>query len=294
MGLRSGPNVAIAQGDLYPNGVWATPPDPNIQATVRPEGHFFKKSPGYESIRPGRNKFQDACHGMGIHFTPQRFAEDVGEFDSLPLLVDEETSVSHADIADLPGSERLDDAGKLTAQDAAANRGVKLGETAKAAPDGGSELHTGNRSVADMGDREPGRPLTRAAYGLLKNPAGSFRDEYADNPMLAVGVAGAIIGGVYFLTREFESGFRSRRRTAAAAGGITGAAAPVVAAPAAAADAAGAAVQESADVANRAATAAGEAAKDAASAAGDVAAAAGDAASEVTDAVADAVTGDAD
>lgn len=289
MGLRRGPNVAIAQGDLYPNGVYTIPPNPDIQGTVRPEGSFFRKSPGYETIRPGRHKFQRAYHGMGIHFTPQRFAEDVGAFNSLPLLVDEETAVMHADIAELPGSERLDDQGKLTAD---GSGGVFMGETSKTAVTGGSDLHRGNRTLSDMGDREPGRPLTRAFHSGLMNPVGAFRSEYQENPVVAVGVAGAIVGAIYFLTRELETSFRSRRRAAAASGGITGAAAPVAAAPAAVADTAGGTVRESAEVANRAATAAGEAASDAASAAGDVAKAAGEAVEEVADAVGDAVTGD--
>lgn len=291
MGLRT-PNVAIPQGDIYPNGIQATALNPDVQATVRPVGHFFKKSPGYETIRPGRNRYQDAYHGQGIHFTPHRFAEDVGEYGSLPLMVDEETAVMHADIAELPGSERLDDAGKLTAEDAAQNRGVYMAEGTKAAPTGGRKLHTGNRTIADMGDREPGRPISRAAYGMLRNPTDAFRDEYRDNPAVAVGVAGAIIGAIYYVSREFERGYRRRARAAAVGGGVTGAVAPVAAAPAAAVDTAGAAVSDAASVADQAATAAGDAAKAAASAAGDVAAAAGTAVEKVTDAAADAVTGE--
>jgi hypothetical protein len=291
MGLRK-INVAIPQGDIYPNGLRLVPADPNIQATVRPEGSFFQKSAGYESIRPGRNRYQKAYHGMGIHFTPMRFAEDVGEFDSLPLLVDAKTAAMHADIAELPGSERLDDEGALTAEDVNANEGVKMAETSTAAPAGDEVMHRGNRTVADMGDREPGRPLTRDYYGMLRNPVGVFRDEYSENPLMAVGVAGLIVGGIYYVARELERNMRSRSQVAAAGGGVTAVAAPVAAAPAAAADTAGGAVRDATAVVNEAATAAGQAAETAASAAGDAAEAAGKAVEQVTDAAADAATGD--
>lgn len=282
MGLKR-TNVAIPSGDLYPNGITPTALNPDVQATVRPAGQFFRKSPGYETVRPGRTRFQAAYHGLGIHFTPQRFAEDVGEFDSLPLVVDAETSGRHADIAELPGSERLDDGGRLLDEDNATNGGVRLAESNRAAPTGGKVLHAGNRTAIDMGDRDSDRPLTKAFYKGLHNPVQVFRSEYADNPVAAVAVAGLIVGAVYYLTRELESAYKSRNRSGAAAVGAV-AAAPVAVS--------GEAVKDAAVTANRAASAAGEAAKEAASAAGDAAEAAGEAAEEVTDAVADAVTGD--
>lgn len=291
MGLRN-VNVAIPSGDIYPNGIPLKTANPDVQATVRPEGSFFRQSVGYASIRPGRHRYQDNNTGLGIHFTPHRFAEDIGEFNSLPLLVDSETAASHADIAELPGSERLDDAGKLTASDGNAGGGVKLAEGTRAAPVGSDELHAGNRTARDMGDREPGRPYTREFYGLLRNPADAFQVKYSENPVVAIGIAGAIVGAVYFLTREFETAYRSRSRTAATAGGVTGAAAPVAAAPAAAADTAGSAVRESAEVVNEAATAAADAVEKTVSAAGDAVEAAGEAVEKTTDAVADAATGD--
>lgn len=289
MGLRRGPNVALPQGDIYPNGITLVPPDPDVQATVRPEGGLFQKSAGYETIRSGKTRFQHS-HGAGIHFTPMRFAEDVGEYDSLPLLVDATTAVDHADLADLPGSGDLNDNGALTADQVAANEGVKMSETATMAPVAGEEVHAEHRSVPDMGDREPGRPLTQGFHSLLRNPAGAFRDEYQKDPVIAVGVAGLIVGGVYFLAKEFERQFLNRNRSASRSGGVSGAVAPVAAAPAAAVATSGGAVREAAQVASTAATEAGKAASEAANAAGDVAEAAADAVEEVTDKVADTVT----
>lgn len=279
MGLR--PNVAIAQGDFYPNGITPVVLNPDVQATVRPGGTFFRKSAGFEGIRPGKNRFQSAYHGLGINFTPMRFAEDVGEYDSLPLVVDEETSARHADIAELPGSGRLDDEGKLTAD--GTNGGVKIGTSHRAAPTGGKELHAGNRTPIDMGDRSPSRPLSRAwAREVVTDPVRTFNSEYAEDPVKAVVIAGAIVGAIYYVTREFERSYRSR----SARGGV----AVIGAAPAAAVATSGEAVKDATEVANQAATAAGGAAQAAASAAGDAAEAAGKAAESVTDAVADAVT----
>lgn len=280
MGLR--PNVSVPQGTLYPNGVGLVIPNADVQATVRPAGTMFRKSVGFESIRPGSSRFQDGHGGLGIHFTPHRYAEDVGQYQDVngyPLMVEPGRT---ADVADLPNSDRLDDAGKLTAEDGNANRGVYITE-GKGAPVGGNDVRESERVRPEMGDREIGRPLTRSFWeGALRNPAGAFKSEYSDSPLVAVGVAGAIVGVVYMLSRDFERNYRSRRGSSAAGA--------VAAAPAAAVATAGNQVKDAADVANDAATAAGDAAKAAASAAGDAASAAGKAAEKVTDAVADAVT----
>jgi hypothetical protein len=279
-------NVAVPSGDLYPNGLPVIPARPDVQATVRPVGWFFRPSLGFQTVRPGAHRLQPAHHGGGIHFTPHRFAEDIGQYagpGGLPLMVDKATAVHHADIADLPGSDRLDDEGKLTADAVHANEGPYMAEGTDA-PRAGDIPHESIRTLADMGDRLPGRPITRAFHGYLRNPADAFREDYAANPLVAVAVAGGIVGIGYVLVRDFERQYRSRRGRGVAAG--------AAAAPAAAVAASGGTVAEAAKVANEAATAAGDAAAAAASAAGDVAEAAGDAAAAVTDAAADAVTKD--
>lgn len=288
MGLRK--NVAVASGDLYPNGIKVVPPNPNVQATVRPQGTFFHKSVGYETIRPGNSAFDHNHHGLGIHFTPMRFAEDVGEFDSLPLLVDATTAADHADIAELPGSEMLGPHGELDDATVNSNGGVKIAESGDAAAPASHVLHKGNRTLLDMGDREPGRPLTRDFHGLLRNPVGVFKSEYQEDPTVAVAAAGVIVGVGYFLLRELEGNFRRRTRSAGSGGGVSSVAAPAAGAVAASADTAGSAVKEAADVVNKTATAAGEAVETAVSAAGDTVKAAGDAVDKATDAAADAVT----
>jgi len=185
----------------------------------------------------------------------------------------------------------LDDKGALTADAVGRNEGVKMGESTAAAPSGGTQMHPGTKTLPDMGDREAGRPLTRDFWGIARNPTGVFRDEYAQNPVIAVGAAGAIVGFIYYAAREFERNYMSRNRSASRGGGVVSTAAPVAAAPAAAADTAGGAVRDAAQVANTAATEAGKAAEEAASAAGDVAEEAGKAVEKVTDAASDAATG---
>jgi hypothetical protein len=277
-------NVAIPSGDLYPNGLTIIPPNGEIQSTVRPPGWLFRKSAGYASIRPGKSSFQDGEHGLGIHFVPQRYAEDVGSYTDMhgyPLLVDKEKAAHLTDLADLPGSDRLDDDGTITPYEAGANKGVMLSD-GKQAPVGGRDIRESEKTIKDMGDRTIGRPYSRAtAFGdsVLHNPVGMFRQEWHDSPVKAVAVASGVVGIIYLVASNLEREFRSR-------GGGVGA---VGSAPVAAA---GATVASATHTANQAATAAGEAAKAAASAAGDAAEAAGKAAEGVTDAVADAVKSD--
>lgn len=286
MALR---NVAVPAGDIYPNGLNIVPLNADVQTTVRPSGWMFRKSPGYETLRPGKFDFSKLNHGFGIHFTPMRYAEDVGsttDAQGYPLLVDKSKAAHGVDLADLPGSERLDDQGNVTPYESAGGRGVMLSDD-KEAPVGSSDIRESEKTLADFGDREIGRPISRSIHfgeTYLKNPVGMFRSDWHDSPVKAVAIASAIVGAVYYIGSNLEREWRSRR-----AGGATGAVGAAAAAPVAAA---GGAVEDATDAANRAATAAGDAAAAAASAAGDAASAAGDAASSVTDAVADAVKSD--
>lgn len=193
-------NASIPQGDIYPNGLELDAPDRVVQTTTHVGGSFFKSSPGVPTIRSGRHRLQKNFHGLGIHFTPLRFAEDLGAA-GLPLLIDERTP---GDVADLPGSERLDDEGKTTADDR-----VYLAE------EGAAE--TSNESVgarhAHTADLDGIRTeTTRFARGLLRNPVDFLSDEYKKTPTKAVLMAAAICSGVYLLAREFEQSYNRRKR----------------------------------------------------------------------------------
>lgn len=274
-------NVAIPQGAVYPDGLNVTVADPNIQATVRPEGSYFVKSVGYASIRNGRTKFQNA-HGMGIHFTPLTYAENLESPDTLPLMVDSTTATDHADIADLPGSENLTMDGQISPAEAARGNGVLMSEGTAMARTGSDVMHPGRKTLPDMGDREPHRPLTQLFHGLA-HPGQLFKGEYAKDPLIAIGAAGLITAIAWSIGRDFERSYRSRERSASSGGGASGAAAPVAAAPAAAIDTSGNTVAKAADTAV-------EAVETVADAAGAVVETAANAVETVTETVADAVT----
>jgi hypothetical protein len=271
------PNVEVPQGTIFPNGVDVSPANPVIQATVRPLGSVFRTSPGYETVRKGAHRMQSP-NRFGIHFAPIQLAEDFATGDAL---VDKADFTKNADVADLPHSEVLDQDGRIPDEMIRTNHGVKLADSSGAPV--GALSHPETRMGIEMGDRDPGRPLSkRHIDSYFKNPVNAFSDDYRQNPWLAILFAGGIVGVVYMVAKDFEGAYGRRSGSSAVS--------KVGAAPAAGVETAGEQVKEATHVANEAATAAGDAAKAAASAAGDVAEAAGKAASDVADAVADAVT----
>lgn len=233
--------VAIPSGSIYPDGLPMTEADPVIQASVRPEGSYFAKSQGYETIRPGRTRFQNN-KGRGIHFTLLRYAENVTQPDTLPVMVNITTGPDHADIAELPGSGDLTMDGRITAMD----QRILAGESNSMAPVGGDVAHRGTKTLPDMGDREAHRPLSQIFHGMA-DPVELFRAEYAKNPVIAVAAAGAVVSVVYMIARDFERSYRSRDAAARQGGGVVTDAAPVAAVPAAAADTSGNVVVKAAD-----------------------------------------------
>lgn len=271
------PNVEIPQGSVFPNGIDSSPANPTVQATVRPLGSTFRTSPGYDTVRRGAHRLQSPSR-FGMHFVPIQLAED---FTTGDMLVDKADFTKNADVADLPHSEDLDSDGRLPAEMVRMNQGVKLADSS--GPPVGAIAHPETRMGIDMGDRDPGRPLSRAHFdSYFKNPINAFNDDYKENPWLALLFAGGIVSVVYMISQDFEQAYGRRKDS--------GPVSKIAVVPAAGVETAGAQVKDAAEVANKAATAAGNAASEAASAAGDVAEAAGKAAETVTDAVADAVT----
>lgn len=204
-----GRNVALPQGDIYPNGVPVGVINPLAQATAHIPGTFFKKSPGFESMRPGKHRLQKSFHGHGIHFTPHRFAQDMGAA-GLPILVDTETAVHHADIAELPGSERLDDEGKTTRQE---DR-VLLAETGDM-PTATESIAERHRHSVDLdGVRNLPSETKRFVRGVWLNPVDFLSDEVKKTPVKAVVMAGGITAIVYVIARDFERSYNRRKRRA--------------------------------------------------------------------------------
>lgn len=261
-------NVAVPAGDIYPNGIQPTVAPGDVQATVRPGGWLFRHSPGYATIRPGKTEYQDGNRGPGIHFTPQRYAEDVGatvgstDLHGYPLMVDKDRAVDMVDLAELPGSDRLDDDGTLTPWEAAGNRGVMLSDSG-GAPVGGRDIRESERTAPDFGDRTAARPITRNTLRLLHNPTGLLHEDYRNKPFSSVLSAAVVVGVFYLIGSKLEDEYKSRRNGRGSAG-------PVGAAAAAPVAASGAAVQTVTDAAADATTAIGDAVKTVTDATADV------------------------
>ena len=215
-----GRNVAVPSGDIYPNGIYVSVPDPSVQATVHRAGTAFVKSPGFETVRIGRHKMQRGYHGGGIHFTPTRLAEDLGGIHGgiNNALVDVEAAKDHADIANVPGSELMDEHGHVSQ----GNR-ILLAEE-------GAFKTEGDPNVArshewDLGDvREIDDEFVRYGRGMLLNPVDFLSDEYEKTPVKAVVIAGIIVSIIYMVGTEFERSYRRRKRRTSAPQAAVGAA----------------------------------------------------------------------
>lgn len=237
-----GRNVAIPQGDVYPNGVPLGQTNLEVQRTVHVPGTFFQKSPGFASIRTGRHRLQKQFR-TGIHFVPHRFAEDVGTSER-PLMVDPKEV---GDIADLPGSERLDDDGKTTAQEDRIL--LAEDETIEVAGKSVARRHAQTQDL--WGIRNVDDEFKRYGRGLVRNPVEFLSDEFGRTPLKAVVMATAIVGVVYVISRDFERSINRRKRRSTVA-------ATAVAVPAATVETAGTTVAQAAEAVSEGAEAVAE------------------------------------
>jgi len=209
-------NVAIPQGDIWPNGLQLDAPDSAVQSTAHIQGTFFKSSPGIPSIRIGKHRIQKTYHGLGHHFTPLRFAEDFGT-KGLPTLVSEKEA-SYGDVADLPGSGRLDDEGKTTAPE---DR-FYLAEHGDM-PTGTESVQERHNPTLDLdGVRTEAGRITR---GFLRNPVDFLSGEYKKTPVKAIVMATGIVLAVNLLAGNVEREYKRRKRRSGAVGAAGGAAA---------------------------------------------------------------------
>jgi len=170
------------------------------------------------------------------------FAEDVGGSGAALSVVPGDTSLI-AVSEWLPESVDSMPEGSLLIADRTLNPG-----------NAGSQ-HEAQRVMPDMGDRSPGRPLSR----LLRNPTGMFREDYAENKVFTVLAAAGVVTLAYILGNDLERQYRSRR-----GGGV---ASDVAAVPASGAAVAGTSVNDAtskiSDAADDAVEAIGKAAEDA-------------------------------
>lgn len=208
----------VPAGMLHPAGLSQTPVDPFVQATTRPPGSLLAPSPGYDSIRPGKNLFQGK--GMTGGFRQAEFAEDVGGSGAV-------LSVIPGDVSQIAETEWLpDDEGEWG----------DLPEGSMIIADRGSKkryshiLHEASHVVSDMGDRSVGRPISTAFH----DARGAFSSEYAKNPVIAVAAAAGVVTVAWLIGREFDRSLNKGK----------GATAEVESAPPAAVDTADGAVNK--------------------------------------------------
>lgn len=193
---KIGNKSTIPQGMLYPNGVVDTPVDPFVQATTRPAGTLLAPSPGYDSIRKGKNQFQGKGPTGG--FRPMTYAEDIGGTGAALSVIPGNTS-------EIEATEWLGETPGQTAREGAfiiADRTLQPGYA--------KSIDDAYNTFPDMGDRTPGRPVSRAALGWVYHPAATFKSAYKQNPATAVLAGVALVGVAWTVGDWIEGSIRGR------------------------------------------------------------------------------------
>lgn len=187
MALRN--KSVIPAGMLAPSGLATGAADPNVQSTTRPGGTLLQPSPGYDSIRLGKNRFQG--RGMTGGFLPMTFAEDVGG--------------TGAALAVIPGDTSPIEASEWIGQSDGA---MIISDRPTEGASGFAEvLHEAYRTIPDMGDRTADRPLSRATF--LSRVQGLYRE----SPAITVAAALGALMLVNIIARDVErsaGGYRPR------------------------------------------------------------------------------------
>jgi hypothetical protein len=186
----------IAQGMLAPSGYLNTPIDPVVQSTTRPAGTLLRSSPGYDSIRIGKNRFQGKGPTGG--FRPQQFAEDVGGTGAALSVIPGQTAANEA-TEWLPEDQDSFPEGSMIIADRPS--GGIFGGFAQV-------MHEGLGTIPDMGDRHPGRPLSQSRW--LRNPINMFRADYRESPAITVAATVALVIGLGYIANDAEQRYRSR------------------------------------------------------------------------------------
>lgn len=181
--------MTIPAGMLHPAGLRDTTVNPDVQATARPPGVTLRPSPGYNTVREGKNQFQGKGPSGG--FRPMEFAEDVGGTGAA-------LSVIPGDISSIPNSGELPPADAVIVADR------------KLKPGFARWLHDGSDTLPDMGDRTKDRPLSKSFWANL-NPTSVLRQEYQQSPVLSVAMGAGLVYVVYLLASEFERQVKGNR-----------------------------------------------------------------------------------
>ena len=194
----------VPQGMLAPNGFVDTAVNPAVQATTRPPGMLLAPSPGYDSVRAGKDQF--GGKGPRGGFRRMDFAEDVGAGGAA-------LSVVPGDVAGIAATEwPLGEPGVTP-------EGTVLIADRSLEPGFSRQLHEGQNTLPDMGDRTPDRPLSQNVSRWVWHPAMMFKDEWRQKPAVAVAAAVGFVVILTVVADDLEKEYRARRGR-----GITGAA----------------------------------------------------------------------
>lgn len=195
---RFGNPGVVAQGMLAPSGYFQDHVDPFVQSTVRPAGSILVESPGYDTIRPGKNRFQGKGPTGG--FKPMRFAEDVGGTGAAISIRPNSGDDTAGDIQEIADTEWIPDTmreGSMIIADREHN------------PDIASRLHQGMNTLVDMGDRDSNRPLSKSRW--LVNPIGMFRADLQESPAITVAATVGLVVLLHILATDVERQYRGYR-----------------------------------------------------------------------------------
>jgi hypothetical protein len=201
---RFGNPALIPSGMLAPSGMAQNlHVDPVVQSTTRPGGSLLRPSPGYDTVRTGNNRFQGK--GFTGGFRPSTFAEDVGGSGVSTGAVEPGDVVAIADSEWLPESGEQLDEGSFIISD-------RNGNVPSAV-----RKHEGHKTTPDMGDRSPGRPLSKFYMG---NPARILREDYAENPVVTVVAAVGVCVLAYIIGNDLDREYRGRRGRGVVSGAV--------------------------------------------------------------------------
>lgn len=178
MALRN--KSAVPAGMLAPSGLAQDTVSPAVQSTTRPGGTLLQPSPGYDTIRLGKNQFQGRGHTGG--FRPMTFAEDIGGTGAA-------LGVIPGDTTPLEASEWVD----------AGEGAVIISDRPTEGARGFAEvLHEAYGTIPDMGDRTADRPRSVSTF------LGSVQAAYRHSPAITVAAALGALMLINIIARDVE------------------------------------------------------------------------------------------
>jgi hypothetical protein len=194
--------AVVPQGMIAPSGYAQTEVDPAVQSTARPPGSLLAPSPGYETVREGKNEFQSGGKGMTGGFKPFEYAEDIGGSGAALSITPGDTSTIE-NTQWLPTDEGDIDEGSVIISDRVPKKRFSV------------ILHEAEKVLPDFGDRSPGRPRSRS---MLFNPITLFREDYKENKVATVLAAVGVVVITYMIGNDLEREYGSRRGKGVASG----------------------------------------------------------------------------